>query len=509
MPSANGSQRIKYDNFKFGDYGSFGGTKAAPEGSFNASNLIVYADGLIGPRPGWKNRTPTGMPTGKINGIAATSTPTRDFIFIVGNTVYSFDLATPGAVSTMGTLGSTPTLAVYPKYGTTELYVPLNGDKIYKIDPVANSVSAVTNSPSALEVEIYGVRMVAVAPDLNRILYSAAGDYTSWDVADFINIGDAWAISALRVQQNHLTIMKSRGTYTLTGTPGTPSSNVRRIDSGLGPLLPNQADIDQTDLITFIPAFRQNPAAFNGAQVQQVAYMNSLSALRDSTAALPLVRGVTSSIGDQTPATTVIAQGGGADIMLINHNGVWTKHHAETTISGMVRGGFTGDFYVTDGGAVGVAGKILSNVFNLNRPGLSTDALTSIGDNSTTPLTAYLEMPQWWAEDDTEVCVRQVIVDFKKWNTGASATNHFEINTTTFGRFNAAPNSTTTSTFDQAGSSVGSVGDSTTDRKVAGVALSGGAVFGAGFSVRLDAVRGVAIRSITVEVELRPQSPRR
>lgn len=509
MPSTNGSQRIKFDNFKFGDYGSFGGTKAAPEGSFNASNMIVYADGLIGPRPGWKNRTPSSMPTGKINGIAATSTPTRDFIFIIGNTVYSFDLATPGAVATMGTLGSTPTLGVYPKYGTTELYVPLNGDKIYKIDPVANTVTAVTNSPSALEVEIYGARMVAVAPDLNRILYSAAGDYTSWPVDNFTNIGDLWAVSALRTQQNHLTIMKSRGTYILTGTPGTPSSNVRKIDSGLGPLLPNQAELDQSDLISFIPAFRQNPAAFNGAQVQQVAHVNSLSGVRDSTAALPLVRGIAASMGDQAPATTLVAQGGGANIMLINHNGVWTKHLAETTISGMTRGGFTGDFYVTDGGAAGVAGKIFSNVFSLNRPGLSTDALTSIGDNSSTPLTCYLELPQWWADDGTEVCVRQVVVDFKKWNTGASATNHFDISATTFGRFNAAPNSTTSVSFDQAGASVGSVGDSTTDRKVADVALSGGGIFGAGFSVRLDAVRGVAIRSITVEVEVRPQSPRR
>lgn len=507
MSSASGYQRIKFDNFKFGDYGSYGGSKAAPEGSFDALNMLVYADGSIGPRPGWANRTPNDMPNGKLVALLITQTPTRNLVFIVADDVRAANLALlPGSGSvSMGTLDTTPTTAVYPKAGTAEYYIAVPGDKCYKLDPPSGTITSLAGSPGGTELEVYGLRLVVVDSGAKyRILYSAANDFESWPAENFLNVGDLWDITALREQKNHLTIMKSRGTYVMTGVPGTASAVVRKIDRSYGPLMPSQADIDQQDTITFIPAFRQNPATFDGAQTQQVSYLTSLDPDRDSDASLPLVRGFTTTLGDQAPSTLVLTQGDGHDIMVVNQNGVWTKHHVEKSISGMVRGGYTGDVYVTDGGADASPSKIYSNHFNKNRPGFSTDQEMQPGDDSLTPPQAYVAIPQWWAPDDTEVTVRQVIVDYTKWNTGADATNHFDIIPTSYGRFNADAVTQDPISFDQAGSGAGgSVGDNTTGRFVAGFPYC----YGAGFSIKLDNIRGVAIRSITVEVEIKPNQP--
>lgn len=493
-----------FTDFSGGDYGDIGGDRAAPN-QFKATNMIVSSDGGLVPRIGLSDITPAGMPVGKVVMLVPTTTPGRDIMFIVGNTVYTFDKTAPGSgVTTIGTLAVTPTLAVYAKQGTAEFYVAIPGDKTYKLDPVAPAVTALTGSPSGSEVEVYGQRLIVVDDGTKyRIKFSEAADFNTWPPGNFIDIGDNWQITSVREQRNHLAIFKRDGVYILTGVPGTGSTVLRKADRGLGPLHPGQLDIDESDMLYYIPAFNTNPASFDGATVRQISYLKELSTARDGdTPVLPLVLGTAESIGDRTPSTVVMAQGSGVNRLLVFQNGVWTKHTTSVTISGMVRGGETGDFYITDGGAAGVAGKIYSTQFDVDRPGIASNS--TAGDASTTPLSASVTLPQVWAPDHSDVQVRQVVVDFDKYNTGSASHNHFDLDVQIIGADREASVAVVTQSWDQATASAGaSQGDYTSTRKVLGFKTAKGARA----ELTFRNVRGVKIRGVKIFFHRMPEQP--
>lgn len=503
MAQQAGNMRVVYDDFSGGDYGEIGGAKA-PKGSFHAMNMFVTADGFLCPRPGWKNQTPSNMPTGKVLALAPTEVGTRSPMFVIGNTVYTHDPAGTNLATSIGTFDVTPTLAMHPKRGTTEFYVAIPGDKSYMIDPVAPAVSDLVGSPAGIEIEVYGERLI-VALGTNRIQFSAAADFNTWPAENFIDVGDGWAVTAMREQNNHLTLFKSRGKHIMTGVPGV-NPTLRRAERSLGVIHAGQMLTDQQDMIWYIPSFRENPASFDGASSRQIDYLRELNTVRDGDQTPPLVRGVAESMGDRSPSTVVITQGGGANIMLLFHNGIWTRHRTSVNISGMVRGGNTGDFYLTDGGATGVAGKIYVNAFLFNRMGFTTDGLFQPGDDSTTPLDAYVTFPQFWAPDGTEIKVEEVIVDFEKFNTGSATNNHFDIQIDMIGRIPVGKGdaSPVTYSWDEAGSGAGaSIGNSKRDRKVQGVKSA----YASGYELSLKNVKGVKIKPITVVLSFQKSRP--
>lgn len=506
MPSATGNTRIIYDDFSGGDYGELGGAKS-PNNSFHGTNVIVTADGAICPRPGWKNRTSSTMPTGKVVGFTPTVTTSRTLMVIVANKVYTYDRDTNGAVTEIGTLDVTPTLALLPKQGTDEYYITIPTDKSYKLLPASNTIDPLSTSPGGTEIEIYGERLlVSGAAAANRIQFSEAADFDDWPAENFINIPDTWQITALREQNNHLSIFKARGKHVLTGVPGVNPTR-RKTERAPSALHPGQVAPDLNDLIWFVPLFETYPAFYDGIKTSdKYSYLKELSSVRDGdTPALPLVLGTAVSSGDRSRSTVLITQGGGANKMLLFHNGVWTRHTTSVTITGMCRAGETGDFYVTDGGAVGVAGKIYCTQFNLNRPSLTTDTFSQPGDDSTTPVTASFTLPQYWAAGGTEIRVEQIIVDFEKYNTGSASTNHFEIAISAIGRPNSINDpSVVTYTWDQAGSGAGaSIGDHKRDREVQGSKLA----LAAGYELSINNIRGLKIQQIIVDVSVHKYRP--
>lgn len=508
MGSATGEAKVTFSDFSGGDYGEIGGAKA-PKNTFKAQNMLVTADGFLMPRPGWKDRSPTDLPVGKVTLMAPTSVPTKDMMIGVADDVYTYNLAnapSPGAsVSLLGTFGVTPTYALYPKAGTSEFYVTIPENASYKLDVVGSSVDELTDSPGGREIELYGLRLV-VATTAGRIIFSEPDDPDSWPSENFIDIGDKWDITALREQNNHLSIFKSRGKHVLTGIPGV-NPIVRKTERSRGVLHPGEVDIDEDDMMWFIPWSDTNPASFDGNSTKRIDYLKNLASVRDGdNPALPVVRGVAESVGDRSPSTLIATQGGGANRMLLFHNGVWTFHATSITISGMCRGGFTGDFYVTDGGGVSASGKVFSNTFGLNRPAFTIDGLVSPGDNSNTPVDAWVKFPQYWSPDGTELRVEEVIVDFVKYNTGTSETSHFDIDVFIGGRSPEGQGEATGVTYpwDETVSGAGaSIGDFKSDRKVQGCKTAKGS----SFEIQLRNVRNVKIKTVTVVTALYKSRP--
>lgn len=504
MPSYKQKRQI-FDNFDGGDYGITGGYKA-PQNTFRALNMIKTSDGGLMPRPGLKDRSSASIPNGKVVGMVPTATAGATMMLIIGNKVYTYDIDDGSDWDEIGTLDVTPTLAVFPKRSTTSYYITIPGDKSYELDPVSGTINPLAGSPGGTEIEVFGQRLLVAGADEDyRVQFSAAGDFEDWPSENFFDVGDFWQITAMREQNNYLIIAKRNSWHVFSGVPGTTSAVVRRASRERGPLHPGQVEIDQSDLMYVITAFRQNPATFDSVNVRQIAHLQDLGTARDGdTPTLPVVLGVAESMGDNSHSTVLIAQGGDQNNFLLFHNNTWTRHTTSIDISGMVRGGETGDFYLTDGGDTGTPANIYSIFFGDDRPAFAADGINQPGDNSTTPVNAWVTLPEIWSESGEQIAVRNVVVTFDKYNTGAAGTNHFDIEVVMLGRTPAGTDdaSVETKSWDEAQSGAGSAGQSRRDRKNQGFQTSRAA----GAQVSLTNVRGVKIQSVEVVWDVFPQT---
>lgn len=496
---------IEYSDFSKGEYGKLGGSKAPP-GSFHASNMIVTSDGYLTPRAGLKDITPVSMPNGKLLGLSTTDTPGKDGLFIIGNIVYLFDLFDPASPPTsIGTLTVTPAEPVSIKAVTTDRYFSVPGDKVYKVDPVAATLTGITGSPGGHDVATYDDQLVvAKSESSNQILASVPGDYTDFSDGRFIDVGDKWQVTALFEQRNSLHVPKRRGHHAVTGVIGDPNTQVvRKQSTVMGPLHPHAAAIDANDIVWFWPLFREDIGYFDGSSVRFTSHIGAPSVERDDTVATPpLVRGLAVIAGDLTATSIAAIQAGSTQMMLLNHNGIWTYHTFGTTVSGMIcHDPELERIVITDGGGTSTPAKILTTLPALNRPVIATDTLINYGDNSSTPVPASVTFPQHWVAPYRRypvpaIRIRQITVDFKKYDTGAAASNHFDITVSSVGIKGQNPVTHTFGTpFDESPSASSTSG--TTARKSCNMAME----LGGGFEVSLSNVRGVSIRSVTVHFE--------
>lgn len=515
MPE-QGSIITKFDDFSFGDYGTLGG-KHAPAGSFSAINMLVAADGTLVPRPGLKNITPASMPNGPLLGLASTPVVGKDGIFIIAEKVYRFDLNTPATAPTyMASFAQAPDQPVVPKLDTATLLVPVvyspssSSDGTYRVDPGADTVTKLTGSSGGHDVILIDQQVIIARSEFsNQILGSSPTDPNDWTEGRFAEPGDNWQVTSLHWIRNALAILKRTGIHIMTGILGDADTEVfRKVSSVDGPLHPWQSGKDATDQVWFFPVFRRVPEMFNGAQVVSTPYAHLAFPTRendDTVATTPLKRSVTVVDGDLTPSTIVFVQGGSSNMMLVQHNGKWTFHTFGISMSAMACANGT-QLVLTDGGTNVSPAQIYSALFDLNRPAFTGDSLAAPGDNSTTPLTAHVTFPQYWSEGGREVEVRQVIVDFESFNTGTSATNHFDVSVRVFGRARSGEVTYTTTggapgAFDEAPAASSTTG--TLQRREFNFKCTPGA----GFEVSLTDVRGCKIKSVTVLEAQRKQRP--
>ncbi|HVL93339.1 MAG TPA: hypothetical protein VM264_08335 [Acidimicrobiales bacterium] len=491
------SQVIRYDDWGAGEYGALGGRRA-PVGSWAGNNVMLYRNGSVGPRAGLRNTTPAGLPAGTIWGFASRPVPGGDGVIVVGSGVYTFDLGTPGAaVTSLGNLSQAPTapVAILPVPGA--VYLSSVGDRTYK---VTGGVAALPGTAyGGRHLAIHGTRLVighltesGGAPFLRRIRWSDAAAET-FSAANFAEAGDPWHISGLHTQRDALTITKQNQFMVLTGSladlGGTVGldATIRRVARHDGPLR-SEAAVGADELLWFQGLFDRCPGFYTGSKADRLAHLEyTTSTPNDGSDAAPSHAVVAlDKAGSAEAGVAFVAQPDARAALL--HNGAWSFHTLAAGAAG--RGAASdGRLHLASGG------QVWTWDYAFDRPGDGSGA-TSQGDGTAVPVPASLTLPEWWAPSGEVVQVRTVVLELDSYSTGAVATNHVDVVVDCLGPYQGEGTlAATAQSFDrvQGGGSAGSPHRAT-------FGIDGQR--GGGFRIRLENIRGCAIRAVTVVADV-------
>lgn len=510
-------QTLVYNEFRGGEWGLLGGEKA-PSGTFHGKNMMVYSNGLLGPRPGLKDFTPDGMPNGKLRCLVETPVPDREAVFIIGSTAYysSYrDFSINPVAFTGDTLTGKNDTPLQPKPDTATHLVAIEaaagptGGGVFRLDTPAGTVSQIDTAPPGVTHELYnGQLLVVESYDRPRLLGSdPTEDGVTYDFSDgfFTDIGDNWGIAGLLVQRNYVAIFKRNSAHVLSGVFGDNSEVVRQVSRSQTAHKAWHIAIDNDDRIWFIPLFRENIAQFTGAALSQLGQYVNLNPREGETGELPVTRGLGAFAGQLTNSSFLAVQGGETTHKgILYHNGVFTFHEYEQPVCGLVAAGDGNHVSLTDGGADDAPATIYGTSFELDRPAFVSDGGHSPydGDN-TDPIDAEVEFPYFFDKPGNLVRVRSVTVEIKKWDTGIT-NNTLDLEVTTLNRSNGAGDQVNTvQSWSEASGSSSTSGDH--DRLV----FSKHCLYGQGFKIKLKNIAGIAIKSVTVDYEEAKNIPRK
>lgn len=499
---------VTWDRFTGGEWGNLGARQAglAPKGMFHALNMVRYRTGFLGPRWGLRDMAFTGMPVGAVSGFGWAGTAGSDLWVAQGTALRLFNTGTPGsaAQAVSGTFAAAPTRQIQSVEGPlSRTYMANYGDKLYYLDHVAKTLWAIAGSPAAGCLCIYGDRMIAAGTPTNRrrLYYSDVDNFTSWPAVNFIDVGNV-EIRAVFPQRGHLVIVGQDGQWwILTGVPGI-NDVLRRVQGPAHPwhFYASHAAALSSGEIACVPLSSSWPARFDGIRLREDRHLEFLAndeVTADSDLFVKVIRGFKSeefvAFGGNPPAFDLRGQA------LLHRMDVSTFHDFDQATSAFAASDAQGNIYLSDGGAAGISPKVWAWSVENDRPAFTTDTYGRPVDGAATSQPqAYLHLPEWWEPQEREVLVRAVTVDFVKWNTGHSQTNHFDVVVDAIDRYaNPGPTSSAVQSFDEAPSAASTEG--TSERRVFNV---GGQGSGTGMQVRLTSIRGCAVRRVAVEVEI-------
>lgn len=498
---------VRYDNFGGGDWGRLGERDARP-GMFQARNLVRYRNGMIGPRCGLKALTPAGIPANPLVGFGWAGTAGADLWFAVGTALYLLDTANPVAVQNVaGALDSIPTrpLASVEVQGRYT-YLTNYGDETYVLDHSLDTLTKIVGSPGGSCIALYGDRMIVAGPlgaNGNRVYYSEAGVFTSWPALNYFDIGYNGQVRALFPQRGGLTIVMQDGSWwVLTGAPDV--GVVRRISGGgVHPwhFYAAMAAAIGDDMIWFVPVGQDHPATFNGATVERKSFEH-LTFMADEVTAdsgndFRVCRGY-------QPDEVLFLQGVEA---LARINGVWARHTFRAALqlrnSWIVSNG-QGQAYLADGGAAGVAPTFFVWSIGKDRPGKAADTDAQPGDASAVaPEDMWLNLPEIFHPEGKTIRVRSVLIEFTAWNTGTGAgtDNEIGVGVQYRGQYQLDAGTdgilTAVQYFTEAVGAANVLG--TTNHRIFNF---GEQPFTVSQQVKLMDIKGCAIRSVTVKVDV-------
>ena len=516
-----------YDNFSAGHYGNLDPAKA-PEGSFSGRNVLVYRDGTLGPRPGFRAHNFGRVPTARVQGFTHMENGEWPLVYVEGTNAYRAkapDAVNPTDVRLVGSVGPTPTehqITIYDAgldLGGGYIHVPEG--KSYRLTAlqtdvgggVLTALTAATNSKGAGCV--YGERLFVVGEALqaSTIFYSGAANDATWAAADFFKVGLSKTLAFIGSHRGYMTIGTNDGKwYVLSGTPAT--GTLRRItDPSAAPaILVAPACAVGGNNLYFIAPQGTTPSIFDGVKVTELTHLQMTRPhvpygqdIRiGPSQAHDLVRAI--MVMPESPFLYVKAGNGRA--MLLNH-GAWTRHDFDVALDRDWAADGRGRIYAFEQWTGTPGQRMFVTDISLERPAYTTDLFASPGDDSNVPIDAQASLPQFHQPGGTEVRVRQVIVDIYKWNTGAAEANQLDVAIDTFGRRGLAGVSTATRSWTEAGALTPPSVDGirgTPDRIVLDYPAT---TPGGGFQVRFPVMRGVGIRSVEVIYDEYPGRPRR
>lgn len=210
MPGGIKRNTLVYDDWKGGNWGADGGVLGArlnPK-RYRAINLQVYANGTLGPRPGWKELTPT-------SGSAPTSANASDYYSAVWvpvlNTTYGmilfvsrstaastkrFDLdSLAWLTSTLGVQASGPDSTIEANGGsftwqnTQQLVVA--GTNIYNMSSNVTIALTHVSAFAPNSAIFYKDRLYTFGDSTfpNRVYYSDASAFSTFQIGQYFDVG--------------------------------------------------------------------------------------------------------------------------------------------------------------------------------------------------------------------------------------------------------------------------------------------------------------------------------
>lgn len=514
-------QIFEYADFSGGDYGRLENWRA-PKNTFSAENMLVYRTGELGVRPGVRNVTPSGVATGVVHAFGRYPASLSTVFYGQGTAIKYFDAVEGGTLSTgSGTFTGTPARVHLDDAGNT-VYIATTTENGYSF--TAGTLTGLSNMPDAQAIALYGQRLAVVPTSAkNTVVFSADSSFNDWtispDHAVSVTIGDSDPITALFAQRQHLAILKKNsGLYVLTGTPGT-SEAVRLVARFDGPVSSWGAGRTKSDdRIWFAPTNQQQVSVFDGSGVQlQDNYPLPLYSDIADRAIVPL------RLDDQSAAAFVAEPNssfGSDNEVWLRYRGIWTRHTFGVDITSQVATagvGFPQDgdddvsrirygsmLVFTDEGGASAAPNFWSWVPFMDRPGLEVSPFDTsaerCGDASATPVSGSALLAEQRDKEGRDIQVRGIIVDFRSWDTGGDANNHFDLTVNTLNSYEArGPVSSATVSFDEGPSQSTTAGDVRSVYFSVGDQGRGGA-----FNVQLSNVRGVAFTRFRIITETFP-----
>lgn len=513
---------VEYADFSGGDYGRLENWRA-PKNTFSATNMLVYRTGELGVRPGVRDVTPAGQAVGTVRVFGRLPGTLATVFYGQGTALKFFDAVQGGTLGTAsGTFAVSSSGPDHQDDAGNTVYIASSAGAGGSL--TGSTYTSLTNMPAAQAIALYGDRLAVVPTSAtNTVVFSAAASFNNWTIsagnAVSVTVGDSDPITALFAQRSHLAILKKNsGLYILTGTPGT-SESLRLAARFPGPVDSwGAARTRSDDRIWFSVTNQQQMSVFDGSGVSlQDNYPLSLYTELAPRAVVPL------RLDDQGGAAFVVEANSGlgsSNEVWLRSRGIWTRHTFGVTVSKLVASagvGFSQDgdndvsrlrygsmLVFTDRGGASATPNFWSWVPFMDRPGLEVSPFSNsaerAGDASATPVSGSALLAEQRAKDGRELQVRGVIVDFRSWNTGGDANNHFDLAVNTLNSYEASgPVSSATLSFDEA-PALSSL-EGTVRSKYFSFGDQGR---GSALNVQLSNCRGIAIQRIRIVTETYP-----
>lgn len=501
-------KRVVFDDFTGGDWGSLGAFAARP-GMVGGTNLMLFDDKSIGPRPGLKRHATSGI-AGTLRSlyyIGYPGTPNRVLLAVAGSggdagkTIYYSDddggtTITFTALATLMSNAATEWCPVdfYDPNGT--VYISNPGSKTYKIVWSTGTVTEITvagSSRGLRTLRLYRDRLYltgdqtspASSNPAHRVYYSDAAAFDTIGASNYFDVGYFWEIGSAEAVGNALYFMqRQQGWWALVG--GSPLTGSLRHVRTEGSYIDAAAKQYSTIL--------ENGWWWYWTHGNRLARTNGATFDIDTYAHLSLAGTKFGMYLDGYRHALFTSASGNAG--LLQSEGAWFPQEFGVTITGELANTEFKDRVLIANGTT----YLYSLDFTLNRPGFTSDTNAQPGDNSTTPVACDLELPAIPASKGKEQRVRQVIVEFKKWTTGSASDNEITCQVRTYARYNRPgagrdDYSYENQTWAEPGSYASTSGER--DRAVFNFGQEG---FGGAAQVVFTTLRGVAIRSVEVVV---------
>lgn len=506
MAQPRGHKQFVYDDFTGGERGDIHARKA-PGNMFSAINMVVYGDGCLGPRAGLKEYTELGgtdYQNGHLTSIAyIPGSPTansQEVWYTQDHRLHYFLMDEFGTqdVGQFATLftdvatdpGIIPLLSLYS-------YYTIAGDGTYRCTLADHTMTKITDAPGgAAVIEYLDQLYVCGTNPPNRVEYSAAGDFDTWPVGNFFDIGYAWPVQRVFRFQNGLVFLTGdQRWWLLQGTPDT--GTLRSIIAGRGDGSPYNAFVDRENVWCVVKGDDATyPMRFTGSTIDtdKYKYLRVLPTHSDISGLV--------SYGDEDYLW--IATVGSTNRGLMQSNGVWTQHAFDLALSHFCTRMRANYFMLTVDGDASHKPRFFRSQFGLNRPSFVSDDWSAPGDGSNTPFYAAVEFKEEWGDSADMLRPKSVQVEFTSYDTGSETDNNMDVFVKLVDRFGSTDDGMTdVVNWTEPSASSGSYG--VRHKKIFSLNATSAA---GGVQVTIMNIKGVKIERVVLDCEVEQYSDR-